>query len=188
MVSFPKVVEYSDANKPDWISVIKEDPEQDFSLKITIEDYNRLRFDEVNIEGLLVDLQKALTDTGLSVSDVNAIIAFIRFSAPRIYLTLNGTGVDNIEIILPTGVTVADVRKADGTPVPFVFNPIRNSVVITVEFHSIEEIEIIVGNVTNILNQGLNAIVSLMILFGVMRFILEEIYSLPTEIQAEVGA
>jgi hypothetical protein len=183
MVTFPVSVTYSDANKPSWIGVIKEDPSADFQLTITLESYNRISFNETNIEGLLVDLPKAITDTGLSVADVNAIIAFIRFTAPRLTLVINGTGVDNYEIILPPGVTVSQVVKATGEQVPFFFNVARNSVVFTVTFHSTEEIQLLVASVSSMLNKAVVSISGVMITMSVLQIIIRQMASITEEVR-----
>jgi hypothetical protein len=183
MVTFPVSVTYSDANRPSWLAVIKEDSSADFQLTITLESYDRIRFDETNIEGLLVDLPSAIADTGLTVADVNAIIAFIRFTAPRLTLVINGTGVDNYEIILPPGVTVSQVVKATGEQVPFFYNMARNSVVFTVEFHSIEEIQLLVASVSNILNKAVQAIASVMITLSVLQIIIKQMASITEEVR-----
>ena len=186
MVTFPVTVTYSDANKPSWLAVIKENPDQPFQLTITLESYDRIRFDEVNIEGLLVDLPKAITDTGLTVADVNAIIAFIRFTAPRITIIANGTGVDLFEIVLPPGVTVSQVVKATGEPIPFFFNYARNSVVFNVEFHSVEEIQLLVASVSNVLNKAVVAISGVMITLSVLQMIIREMYSITEEVRRKI--
>jgi hypothetical protein len=186
VVTFPVSITYSDANKPSWLGVIKEDPSADFQLTITLESYDRMRFDEVNIEGLLVDLPKAITDTGLTVADVNAIIAFIRFTAPRITLVINGTGVDNFEIILPPGVTVSQVVKATGEQVPFFYNYARNSVVFTVEFHSIEEIQLLVASISSVLNKAVVAISGAMITMSVLQIILREMGAIAEEVRRRI--
>ena len=183
MVSFPASVTYSDANKPDWLTVIKENPDADFSLKLTIEGYDRIRLDEENVEGLLVDLPRAFQDTGLSASDVNALIAFMRFSAPRVTLALNGTGVDVIEIVLPAGVQVSRIiNLATGEEVDFNYNEARNSVITVVQFSSEVELQLILSNVTNIMSQAVNMIVSIMMVMWAMKMILQFVMSLPREV------
>jgi hypothetical protein len=186
VVKFPVSITYSDANKPSWLGVIKEDPSADFQLTITLESYDRMRFDEVNIEGLLVDLPKAITDTGLTVADVNAIIAFIRFTAPRLTLVINGTGVDNFEIILPPGVTVSQVVKATGEQIPFFYNVARNSVVFTVEFHSIEEIQLLVASISSVLNRAVVAISGVMITLSVLQMIIRQMSSIAEEVRRRI--
>jgi len=183
MVEFPKSVVYSDDNKPDWMAVIKENAENPFRLTITWQDYGTIRFDTENIEGLLVDLQKALVDTGMTVSDAYAIMNFIRFSASKVTLIVSGTGTDSYEIILPAGLTVADVRTAAGERVPFFFNMARNSVVFTVTFHSEETIELFVGSITNILNRMLQAIATVMITIGVLNQVIVQLKSAIQEVK-----
>jgi hypothetical protein len=183
MVTFPVSITYSDENRPSWLAVVKENPDQPFQLTITLESYDRIRFDEVNIEGLLVDLPKAIADTGLTVADVNAIIAFIRFTAPRITLVINGTGVDNFEIILPPGVTVSQVVKATGELIPFFYNVARNSVVFTVEFHSVEEIHLLVASISNVLNKAVIAISGVMITLSVLQAIIKQMASIVEEVR-----
>lgn len=183
MVSFPVSVTYSDANKPDWIRVIKEDPESDFSLTITLENYDRIRFDEENIEGLYVDLPSAFSGAGLTVSDVNALIAFMRFSAPRVTVVLNGTGFLVFELVLPSGVSVYQIiDAATGQPVDFNFNELRNSVITVVHFSSPVELQLVVSNVVNIMSQAVNIIITIMITMQVIKIIIDFMVSLPREV------
>ena len=183
MVSFPVSVTYSDANKPDWIRVIKEDPEQDFSLKITLEGYDRLRFDEENIEGLYVDLPSAFSGVGLTVSDVNALMAFMRFSSPRVTVVLNGTGYLVLELVLPQGVGVYQIiNAATGEAVDFNYNELRNSVITVVQFSSEVELQLIVSNVVNIMSQAVNMIITIMITMQVIRIIIDFVARLPREV------
>ena len=185
MPEFPVSVEYSDANKPDWLTVIKEDPEQDFSLKITLEGYDRIRFDEQNVEGLYVDLPQAFSGVGLSVSDVNALIAFLRLSAPRVTVILNGTGFLVFELVLPQGVSVYQIiDAATGQPVDFNYNELRNSVITVVHFSSPVELQLIVSNVVNIMSQAVNIIISIMITMQVIKMIMDFMASLPREVGA----
>jgi hypothetical protein len=187
MPQFPKTVTYDDTNKPDWLAVIKENNTDPFQLTLTIEDWSRIRFDEVNIEGLLVDLPKAITDTGLTVADVNALITFLRFTAPKITLVLNGTGTDVIEIILPPGLTVADVVKATtGEKIPFFFNTARNSVVVTVTFASVVEIELLVRSIQNVLNQAVQTIVSVLVTTSVLQVIFTQLGEIMKEVREKV--
>ena len=183
MVQFPVSVSYGPANVPEWIAVIPEDPDVPWSLTVTLENWDRIRFDEVNIEGLYVDLPRAISDTGLTVSDVQALIAFIRFTAPRLTLVLNGTGVDNIEIVLPPGLSVFEVRKATGELVPFVFNAARNSVVITVEFASVVELELLVASIQNTLNRAVQSITSVLVTASVLNVIFNEVGKLLREVR-----
>jgi hypothetical protein len=182
----PVTVTYSDANKPDWIAVIKENPDLDFTLQITLETYSSIKFVTSNIEGLLIDLPKAIADTGLSVADVQAIIAFIRFTAPKLTLTLDGTGIDNYEIILPPGLSVIQVRKATGERIPFFFNMARNSVVFTVVFSSTEVIELLVASVTNMLNRALQSITTVMVLTSVLQTIFGELGKIVQEVRQKI--
>ena len=168
MVEFPKTVEYTDTNKPAWMAVIKENDANPFLLRLTWEGYNRIKLEETNIEALLVDLQQALLDAGMTVADAYAIMNFIRFTADRVILTVDGTGTDNFEIILPAGLTVIDVRKATGESVPFFFNHARNSVVFTVTFASVETIEMFVGSISNLLNRSLQIMTTVMLTAGVI--------------------
>jgi hypothetical protein len=187
MVQFPKTITYDDTNKPDWLAVIKENNEDPFQLTLTIENWDRIRFDEVNIEGLLVDLPKALADTGLTVADVNALITFLRFTAPKITLVLNGTGTDVIEIILPPGLTIADVVKAGtGEKIPFFFNTARNSVVVTVTFASVVEIELLVRSIQNVLNQAVQTIVSVLVTTSVLQVIFTQLGDIMREVRERV--
>jgi hypothetical protein len=187
MPQFPKTVMYNDTNKPDWIAVIKEDETNPFQLTLTIEDWSRMRFDEVNIEGLLVDLPKAITDTGLTVADVNALITFLRFTAPKITLVLNGTGTDIIEIILPPGLTVADVVKAGtGEKIPFFFNIARNSIVMTVTFASVVEIELLVRSIQNVLNQAVQTIVTILVTTSVLQVIFTQLGDIMKEVREKI--
>lgn len=182
-MQFPVSVSYGPANAPAWIGVIPEDPNSPWSLTITLESYDRIKFTEVNIQGLLVDLPKAITDTGLSVSDVQALIAFIRFTAPKLTLILDGTGTDTIEIILPPGVSVFDVRKVTGESVPFFFNAARNSVVMTVTFASIVEIELLVASIQNILNRAVTTISSVVVVTSVLSIIFQELGKIMQEVR-----
>lgn len=175
MVEFPKTIQYTDDNKPDWLVVIKDNPENPFTLTLTWQSYDTIRLDEENIEGLLMDLQQALTSTGLTVSDVYAIMNFIRFATTKITLVVNGTGTDNYEIILPAGLTVIDVRTAAGESIPFFFNYARNSVVFTVTFHSVETIELITGSITNILNRTIQTIVTVMLTFSILTQVINQL-------------
>ena len=185
MPEFPVSVTYSDANKPDWIKVIKEDPEADFSLTITLESYDRIRFDEENIEGLYVDLPSAFSGMGLTVSDVNALIAFMRFSAPRVTVILNGTGFLVFELVLPQGVSVYQIiDAATGQPVHFNYNELRNSVITVVHFSSPVELQLVLSNVVNIMSQAVNIIISIMITMQVIRMIMDFMVSLPREVGA----
>jgi len=182
-MGLPVTVTYTDINRPDWIAVIKEDPETDFRLEITLETYDRIRFVTSNIEGLLIDLPKAITDTGLSVSDVQAIIAFMRFTAPKLTLIVDGTGVDVYEIILPPGLSVIDVRKATGESVPFFFNMARNSIVFMVAFSSVETIELLVASITNVLNRAIQTITTVMITASVLQKIFGELSTILREVR-----
>jgi hypothetical protein len=183
MVQFPVSVSYFPDNAPEWLGVIPEDPDSPWSLTITLESYDRIKFTEVNIEGLLVDLPKAVTDTGLSVSDVQALIAFIRFTAPKLTLILDGTGTDTIEIILPPGVSVFDVRKVTGESVPFFFNAARNSVVMTVTFASVVEIELLVASIQSILNRAVVTISSVVVVASVLSIIFQELGKIMQEVR-----
>jgi len=185
-MALPVTVTYSDANKPDWMAVIKENTGLDFSLEITLETYDRIKFVTSNIEGLLIDLPKAISNMGLSVSDVQAIIAFIRFTAPKLTLILDGTGVDNYEIILPPGLSVIEVRKATGESVPFFFNTARNSIVFTVQFSSSETIELLVASITNVLNRALQSITTVMVLTSVLQIIFGELGKIVQEVREKV--
>jgi len=185
-MALPVTITYSDANKPDWITVIKEDTALDFSLQLTLETYDQIKFVTSNIEGLLIDLPKAIADTGLSVSDVQAIIAFIRFTAPKLTLILDGTGVDNYEIILPPGLSVIQVRKATGELVPFFYNAARNSVVFTVQFSSTETIELLVASISNILNRAVQSITTVMVVTSVMQVIFKELGKITQEVRQKV--
>ena len=183
MVSFPVSVTYSDANKPDWIKVIKEDPEQDFSLKLTLESYDRIRFDEQNIEGLYVDLPSAFSGVGLTVSDVNALIAFMRFSSPRVTVVLNGENFLVFELVLPQGVGVYQIiDAATGRPVDFNYNELRNSVITVVHFSSEVELQLIVSNVVNIMSQAVNMIITIMITMQAIKLIIDFVARLPREV------
>ena len=185
MPEFPVSVTYSDANKPDWIKVIKEDPEADFSLTITLESYDRIRFDEENIEGLYVDLPSAFSGMGLTVSDVNALIAFMRFSAPRVTVVLNGTGFLVFELVLPQGVSVYQIiDAATGQPVDFNYNELRNSVITVVHFSSPVELQLVVSNVVNIMSQAVSIIINIMITMQAIKMIFEFMASLPREVGA----
>jgi len=182
---FPVSVTYSDANKPDWIKVIKEDPEADFSLTITLESYDRIRFDEENIEGLYVDLPSAFSGMGLTVSDVNALIAFMRFSAPRVTVVLNGTGFLVFELVLPQGVSVYQIiDAATGQPVDFNYNELRNSVITVVHFSSPVELQLVVSNVVNIMSQAVSIIINIMITMQAIKMIFELMAGLPREVGA----
>ncbi|MEM4167717.1 MAG: hypothetical protein QXW98_04680 [Candidatus Caldarchaeum sp.] len=183
MVSFPKSVVYDDTNKPDWLAVIKENDANPFSLTLTLEDWNRIRFDETNIEGLLVDLNRAVVDAGLSAADVASLLAFMRFTAQRVVLTLNGTGTDNIEIIMPPGVVVSRVVKPDGTELPFFFNTIRNSVVITVTFASEVQIEMLVRSIQVTLNSAVQTITTIMVLTSVLNIMFNQMGELMREVR-----
>ena len=183
MPEFPVTVSYSDANKPDWIKVIKEDPDADFSLTITLESYDKIRFDEENVEGLYVDLPSAFSGMGLTVSDVNALIAFMRFSSPRVTVVLNGTGFLVFELVLPQGVSVYQIiDAATGQPVDFNFNELRNSVITVVQFSSPVELQLLVSNVVNIMSQAVNIIISIMITMQVIRMIIDFMVRLPREV------
>jgi len=183
-MGLPVTVVYTDANRPGWMAVLKENPDMDFRLEITIETYDRIKFVTSNIEGILIDLPSAITDTGLSVTDVQAIIAFIRFTAPKLTLIVDGTGVDLYEIILPPGVSVVDVRTAAGESIPFFFNYARNSIVFTVAFHSIETIELLVASVTNILNRAVQTIVTVMLTVSILQKIFAELGGILQEVRA----
>ena len=185
MPEFPVSVTYSDANKPDWIKVIKEDPEADFSLTITLESYDRIRFDEENVEGLYVDLPSAFSGMGLTVSDVNALIAFMRFSAPRVTVILNGTGFLVFELVLPQGVSVYQIiDAATGQPVDFNFNELKNSVITVVHFSSPVELQLVVSNVVNIMSQAVSIIINIMITMQAIKMIFELMAGLPREVGA----
>jgi hypothetical protein len=186
MVQFPVSVSYGPDNAPEWIGVIPEDPDAPWGLTITLESWDRIKFVETNIEGLLVDLPKAVTDAGLSVSDVQVLIAFIRFTAPKLTLILDGTGTDTIEIILPPGVSVFDVRKATGESVPFFFNAARNSVVMTVTFASVVEIELLVASIQNIINRAVATISSVITLTSVLSIIFQEFGKIMQEVRQRV--
>jgi hypothetical protein len=186
MVQFPVSVSYGPDNAPEWLGVIPEDPNSPWGLTITLESWDRIKFVETNIEGLLVDLPKAITDAGLSVADVQALIAFIRFTAPKLTLILDGTGTDTIEIILPPGVSVFDVRKVTGESVPFFFNTARNSVVITVTFESIVEIELLIASIQNILNRAVTTIMSVVVVASVLNIIFQELGKVVQEVRKRV--
>jgi hypothetical protein len=182
----PATVTYDETNLPQWVYVIPEGP-GGFTIEITLETYDRIKFRLVNIEGLLIDLNKAILDTGLTVADVQAIIAFLRFTAPRITLIVDGTGVDTYEIILPPGLTVSQVINATtGQPVPFIMNAARNSVVFTVEFASTLEIQMVVASVTNVLNRAVASISTVMILSGVLQVVLRELNTIMEEVRSRV--
>ena len=184
MAQFPKTVTYDDTNRPDWLVVIKEDPDTAFRLDITVEDWSRIRFTETNIEGLLVDLNRAITDTGLSVADVNALISFLRFTANKVTVVLDGTGTDTIEIVLPPGLTVADVLKAGTNErIPFFFNTARNSVVMNVTFASEVTIDILVRSIQVTLNSAVQSIVNIMVVTTVLRVIFEQLGGLMQEVR-----
>ncbi|MDW8086295.1 MAG: hypothetical protein RMI45_08700 [Ignisphaera sp.] len=183
MVILPKTISYTDENKPDWIAVIKEDEEQSFLLEITIKSMNELEFRTSNVEGLLIDLQKAIISTGMTVTDAYAIIGFIRFTARNILLTVDGTGIDIYEIILPPGLSVTEVRKVTGEPIPFFFNMARNSVVFTVQFASPVTVEIIVSSITNLLNRTVQTITTIMIISSVFNYIVKEMREVIEEVR-----
>jgi hypothetical protein len=182
----PATVTYNETNLPQWVYVIPEGP-GGFTIEITLETYDRIRFRLVNIEGLLIDLNKAILDMGLTVADVQAIIAFLRFTAPRITLIVDGTGVDTYEIILPPGLTVSQVINATtGQLVPFIMNTARNSVVFTVEFASTLEIQMVVASVTNVLNRAVASISTVMILSGVLQVVFRELNTIMEEVRSRV--
>ena len=179
----PVTITYTDENVPEWIAVIKEIPENPFSLQITLETYDNIKFVTSNIESLLIDLPKAIQDTGLSVSDVQAIIAFLRFTAQKLTITIDGTGSDTYEIILPPGVSVINVRKVTGESIPFFFNIARNSVVFTVQFASVEVVEILVSSITNMLNRALSSIVTVILVASVLQTVFRELGSVFEEVR-----
>lgn len=183
MVSFPIEVTYTDENRPEWIIVNKENMENPFSLTIRIKSWNEIELIEDNIEALLLDLQNAVTYSGMTVQDAYALIGFIRFTANKVVFTIDGTGTDVFEIILPPGVTAVDVRKPDGTKIPFVFNEARNSVCFMVTFSSVETIEILVGSITNLLNRAVSSIVSVSLLSYVVANIISSISEVVKEVR-----
>ena len=186
MVKFPKTITYTDTNAPEWITVMKENTANPFSIQITIKSWNELEFITSNVEAVLIDLQKAIQDTGLSVQDVYALIGFIRFTARNIILTVDGTGIDLYEIILPPGLSVTQVRKATGELVPFFFNAARNSVVFNVEFHSVETIYLVVGSIQNLLNSTIQTISTIMIVTGVLNIVMKEFGKILEEVREKV--
>lgn len=187
MVRFPVHVQYTDESMPAWMAVLKENAENPFTLTITMEDWNKIRFDEDNIEALLVDLQSAILDAGLTVSDIYTFATFLRFTAPEITLILNGTGTDTIEIILPAGVTVRDVINAGtGLSVPFFYNRARNSVVITITFSSEVELKILVGAIISTLNSAVQSISGVIITASVLNIIFSELGKIIKEVREKV--
>lgn len=183
MPRFPVSVTYNDDNRPDWMAVIKEDEGSPFQLTLTLESWDRIRLDETNIEGLLVDLSRAVTDAGLTVSDINALMTFLRVTAPRVTLVLNGTGTDLIEIIMPPGVMVRDVVRADGVRIPFTLNMARNSVSIVVTFSSIVEVQLFIQSLQVGLNVAVNTIAQTMIATAVLSKIIEEVGKIVQEVR-----
>lgn len=180
----PKTIVYNDENAPDWLHVIKEDSELDFTLEITIEAWDRIRFNMVNIEGLFVDLNKAVVDAGLTASDVATLAAFLRFTANKITLIMDGTGSDTIEIAFPPGVVVGSVIKADtGESVPFFFNTARNSAVINVTFASEVTLELLVRSIQVTLNNAVSTITTILIVSAVLDIIFKQFGEIITEVK-----
>jgi len=182
----PVTITYTRDNTPEWIAVLPEDINLDYTIQITLETYDRIRFSLTNIEGLLIDLQKAISDMGLSVADVYAIISFLRFTAPRITLIVDGTGVDTYEIILPPGLSVAQVINATtGQTVPFFTNTARNSIVFTVEFASTVEIQLLVSSIVSTLNRAVSSITTVLLLSGVLQVVISEVGKLISEVREQ---
>ncbi|MEM1542950.1 MAG: hypothetical protein QXV82_10005 [Ignisphaera sp.] len=172
----PATVTYNDANTPTWIIPIKENSANPYTLTITLESMDTISINETNLEAVKIDLQKAITDTGLSVADVNTIITFIRFTAPRVTVKIEGTGTTIFEIVMPPGVKVLDVvETATGRKVPFSFNEASNSVIFTVTFASIVELQILVSNIQTTLNTAVQAIVTVLVTTATIRIIMQSI-------------
>jgi hypothetical protein len=185
-MALPVTVTYTTETLPEWMAVVPEAPENPVSITITLETYDKLRIATTNIEGLLVDLQKAITDTGLSVADVYAIISFLRFSAPKLTLIIDGTGTDFYEVVLPPGLTAIDVRKATGESVPFFYNVARNSIAFTVTFASTETLEVFLGSIQNLLNRSLSAIVTAMVTIGVLGQVIKQLGEITREVRERI--
>lgn len=179
---FPKTIVYNDANKPDWMTVIKEDEGAGFTFELVIEAQNKLRFNTTNIAGILVDLQKALVDTGLTVGDINTIISFLRFSTNKIALTVAGTGTDVYEIVLPIGLSISEIRKATGEIVPFSINMDRNSVIFAVTFSSEVTLELLLKNVNTMISSSLMNILQMALIINVFSYIYNVVVNLPKEV------
>jgi hypothetical protein len=179
---FPKSVVYHDANKPDWMTIVKENDALDFTFEIIIEAMNKIRFNTDNVEAIVVDLPKAFTDTGLTVGDVNALISFIRFSTDKIYVTISGTGTDVYEIILPQGVSIAEIRKADGTLVPFAINMATNSVIFTVTFSSDVDLIMVLQNINKMVSSALSSILQVSLIIYVFSMVYNTVVKIPKEI------
>lgn len=172
----PATVTYSDANTPSWIVPIKEDPASPYTLTITLEALDRISISETNLEAVKIDLQKAIADTGLSAADVNTIVTFIRFTAPRVTVKVEGTGITIFEIVMPPGVKVLDVvEAATGRKIPFNFNEASNSVIFTVVFTSVVELQILVSNIQTTLNTAVQAIAMVLLTTAAIRIIMQSV-------------
>lgn len=183
MVQFPKTVVYDDTNKPEWITLIKENNADPFGLELTMEDWNKIAMRLTNIEGLLVNLERAVADTGLTATDIMSLISFLRFTARNIILTLDGAGTDSIEILMPPGIVISEVRKITGERVPFFFNQARNSIVVTVQYASPVVVEMLVRSIQTTLNTAVTSITSIMVVSAVLQTVAKAISEVAQEVR-----
>lgn len=188
MVNFPKSITYNDENKPDWMYVIKENDEQPFQLVLTLESWDRISLDETNIEGLHIDLNKAISDALISAYDINAIITFLRISSQKVTFVINGTGTDLISIVLPPGITVRDVVRSDGFRIPFTIFIIDGNIAVSfvVTFSSIVEIDMFIRSVQYSLNTAVNVIAQTLIVSSVLSEIVKSIGEIVREVRERV--
>ena len=62
----------------------------------------------------------------------------------------------------------------------------RNSVVFTVTFHSVEEIQLLVASISNVLNKAVVAISGVMITLSVIQMIIKQMYSITEEVRRSI--
>ena len=179
----PKIYEYNQDNKPDWLTVETETGET-WTLKVEILAYDRMKITEQNIKRVELDFSKLLTGVGLTASEMIAMINMMRFTLPQVTLIIDGSGEDTFKITLPPGITVYNiVKKATGETVPFAYDPSTNTYIFTVTFSSEVELTLMLMSTTQTISSALTNLLTITITLTMIGYIMRELSKLGGEIR-----